>query len=365
MDEKGFQAMTSYSQKSENVADLHVRISSPGPHGRSYSSSQPSRQYTHRDNSVILSSSRTYSPPSSYPQDIYSHESTSSMMDAPPRYPESSQRTLQHRYDHDFDYGYDSSSTYVGDSIHTNPSSNPTHEHHTAQRYPSVATDNTYRSDLQTPLSLNMGSTSMDLQLPPMGSRLPSAPPVVDYRQSVRGYHSIESHTLQHQWHPLQQHPSHDTHDHGHLQGPGFYSSSHLASRRGSAAPKPLQHSHPQTQQQQQHLSPLTYESSVGGGTSYPGSSGGNHNSHSTDARALTHSVGSYPSTHASSSIPMCNSQSRPLYPNIHEEQHQNKLGNDLQHAHSQHQHQIRHTNLDRNANSSAASCTFCGNFLI
>ena len=311
MDNQGFPNMTSYPHKDD---------------GSSNSDSQ--RQGDEQHPQIHLT-------PSSFE---YSYQML-------PRYPESSQRSVQ---GHSLaPYAFPQSTSYVGDltdDIHT------MNEHHTTQRYPLVSESNAY-SDLHTSLSMDIESPLVDHHLQQNVNTRPagggdSTPPLLDYRQPLRGYHHLQSHSnLPHQGrgHLIER---------GHLQpGSGFYAPTQSIAapdvatghaRRGTEPLQPLQqHSHPQMQQLQQPqlAAPLTYDMSTVNNIS--------ESNRAISARSTV--AGSYGlSSHASSSIPMSNNPPPPL-PSPRHSHHNiphHEIGNirQQQQGHLQSRHQNRNT---------------------
>lgn len=317
MDNQGFPNMTSYSHKDD---------------GSSNSDSQPQVDQQHPQMHLTRSS----------------YEYSYQML---PRYPESSQRSVQ---GHSLTpYTFTQSTSYMGDladDIHA------MNEHHTTQ-HPLVSEPNAY-SDLHTSLSIDIDSPLGDHHLQQtVNTRLvaggESTPPLQDYRQPLRGYHHMQSHSNpphQGRGHLMPQQPL--SHERGHLQsGSGFYAPTQSIAapdvvtghaRRGTEPLQPLQqHSHPQMQQLQQPqlAAPLTYDMSTVNNIS--------ESNRTIGARSTV--AGSYGlSSHASSSIPMSNNPPPPL-PAPRRSHHNiphHEIGNirQQQQGHLQNRHQNRNT---------------------
>lgn len=319
MDSQGFPNMTSYSHKDDE------------------SSSSDSQRQVNQQHSPMHITAGSYE---------YSYQMLH-------RYPESSQRSVQ---EHSLTpYPFTQSTSYVGDLADDSHAMN---EHtHTTQRYSLVSEPNAY-SGLHTSLSMDIEAPGVDHHLQQtVDTRLAgggeSTPSLLDYRQPLRGYHQMQSHSNpQHEGrgHLIHQQPL--SHERGHLQpGSGFYAPTQSIAtpdavtghaRRGTGPLQPLQqHSHPQMQQLQQPqlAAPLTYDMSTVNNIS---------ESNRTISAQSTVS-GSYGlSSHASSSIPMSNNPP-PLLSSPRLSHHNiphHEIGNirQQQQGHLQNRHQNRNT---------------------
>lgn len=325
--------MTSYPpEPTSTTAEVPARISSPPPHTKTYHQAvvthNTSMVHGHR---LATSSLRNY-PPLSSAQHPYPHESApTTILHDPPRYPESSHRTLHQHHDHALShYTYQPAAPAYVDHLpsgfHADPGSISRQEHPNRPRYPSIedaTTDIPYLPSFHDPFFSIPHSPSSNYQLPSMALHSQSEPrEILDYRNSMRTYHDLQSSNNPYRRASFRSslRLSHSVQHHNTTQGPRLYPDdqpiAQIASRRSSITPDPVQASpsqiHQRQHQHQQRLTPLPYGSvvsSVGHSTSYPGSSGESHrSSHPTAARTTTYSTEFYSSSHALSSIPMSNS---------------------------------------------------------